>query len=697
MFTLDTDIIKIGRVGKAMAKKLAAIDIKTVNDLLFYFPYRYDDFGKITAIKNLKIGDKTNIVGQVEIIQNKRSWRRRMYITEALVNDDTGQIKIIWFNQPFLARNLKPGDKISLAGKIEEDYTGLAMHSPAYEKITTGNSIHTQGLVPNYHLTSSITQKQIRFLIKQVIPAADLIPDWLPAEIIRRQKFLTLNAAIKKIHFPKAWHDIEMAKNRLAFDELFLVQLRSQIAKKQLQNSNAYKIIFKEEETKKFVASLPYALTPAQKKSAWEILQDMNKNQPMSRLLEGDVGSGKTVVAAMAMLNIFLNGKQSVLMAPTEILAQQHYETLCKIFAYYSVKIGLVTRTSRTMNWESNIMAEGKTSKKIARNSLFIIRNSDIIIGTHSLIQEKISFKNLALAIIDEQHRFGVDQRLRLTQTNTDLAHSLSPHLLSMTATPIPRTLALALYGDLDLSIINQVPTGRKPIITKVVPEAKRTAAYDFIRKEIKNGRQVFVICPLIDISDKLGVKSVKEEYKKLNEIIFPDLEIGLLHGKLPAGEKEEAIKQFKNNEIKIIVSTSVIEVGIDMPNATIMMIEGADRFGLAQLHQFRGRVGRSEYQSYCFLFSDNSSPKTLPRLLAMEKYNDGFALSKIDLKFRGPGELYGFSQSGFPELKIASLFDYDLIKKSYEEALILLAKDINNYPEILAKIKENIKLIHLN
>ncbi len=691
MITLNTEISQLSRVGKTTAKKLAVIDIRTVHDLLFYFPYRYDDFSQVTPIDKLQVGERANIVGQIELIQNKRSWRKRMYVTEALVSDASGEIKIIWFNQPFIGRNLKSGDKVSLAGRVDSDFTGLLLSSPAYEKITTGGTVHTQGLVPNYHLTANLTQKQIRFLIKQIIILTDAVPDWLPAETIKRQRLLSLGAAIKKIHFPKNWRDIEAAKTRLAFNELFLIQLRSQLIKREIQNAHAPQIIFSAKETKEFVASLPFSLTPAQKKSAWEILQDIDGNKPMSRLLEGDVGSGKTVVAAMAMLNVFLNGKQSVLMAPTEILAEQHYNTICQLLAKHQAKIGLVTRNNRIMNYEYRIMNEGKNNKKIARNSLFIIRNSDIIIGTHALIQEKISFKNLALAIIDEQHRFGVEQRQTLIKES---GNKLTPHLLSLTATPIPRTLALAIYGDLDLSIINQMPTGRKPILTKVVPEKKRTAAYNFIRQQINAGRQVFVICPLIDISDKLGVKSVKAEYKKLNEIIFPDINVGMLHGRLPAAEKKNIMADFKNNNIKVIVSTSVVEVGIDVPNATIMMIEGADRFGLAQLHQFRGRVGRSEHQSYCFLFTDNDSAKTLQRLSAMEKYNDGFALSKIDLKFRGPGELYGLSQSGFPELQIASLFDYALIKRTHEEVTVVTPY-LNKYPELAKKIKENIDIIH--
>jgi len=684
MITLNTTIINISRVGKATAKKLAKIDINTVNDLLFYFPHRYDDFSRTTLIKDLKNGDRVNITGQIELIQNKRSFKKRMSITEALINDGTGKVKVVWFNQPFIARNLKVGDIVSLAGKAEDSYTGLSMSSPIYEKITSRDSIHTRGIIPNYHLTSNLTQKQIRSLIKEVVQQADLIIDWLPADIIKQQDLLPLNEAIKKIHFPRNWQDVNTARDRLAFNELLLIQLRSRLIKKQLTETSAFSISFKEKETKQFVSSLPFSLTPAQKKSAWEIIQDMKRDKPMSRLLEGDVGSGKTIVAVMAMLNVSLNKKQSALMAPTEILAKQHFDTVCRLLQKYNFKIHLLTRNYKENNYNQPTITQNKEKN---------VQEADIIIGTHSLIQEKFIFKNLALAIIDEQHRFGVEQRKTLLEKSDK---KLTPHLLSMTATPIPRTLALALYSDLDLSIIDQMPNGRKTIMTKVISEAKRAAAYNFIRKQINEGRQAFVICPLIDISDNLGVKSVKEEFKKLDEIIFPDVRIGMLHGKLKPAEKTETMQAFKNNEIKIIVSTSVVEVGVDVPNATIMMIEGADRFGLAQLHQFRGRVGRSSHQSYCFLFTDSGTDKTIERLSAMEKYNDGFTLSKIDLKFRGPGELYGLAQKGFPELKIASLFDYALIKKAHEVSGDLINSDkIKKLPELLTKVKENINIIH--
>ena len=735
MLTLKTDAREISRVGESTAKRLKKLGIENARDLLFYFPFRYDDFTRLTPIDKLLAGVSANVVGQIELIQNKRSWKRRMNITEALITDGTETLKVIWFNQPFIARNLKVGDKISLAGKVEDDYGSFVMKSPVYEKIQIpltpfvkggkynpptppyqggSNAIHTQGLVPNYHLTANLTHKQVRFLIKQIITLADGVDDWLPGEIKKDIKLINLAEAIRKIHFPKNNSDIKKARERLAFDELFLIQLQSQLVRRSLDLSRAPAIKFQETETKKFVDSLPFKLTDAQRKAAWEILQDLAKDKPMTRLLEGDVGSGKTIVVIIAMLNVALSGKQAVLMVPTEILAKQHYDTVCRLLAGFDVKVGLVTRSQKKMNNVLGILYNGEEIKKdeqSALNTKYIIQNTNIIIGTHALIQEdihpvksgeagaqpfnRVEFKNLALAVIDEQHRFGVEQRKKLLEKS---GSELAPHLLSMTATPIPRSLALALYGDLDLSVLNQMPKDRKKIITSVVPESKRAKAYEFIRAQIKEGRQVFVICPLIDLSDKLGVKSVEEEYRKLDKIVFPELTMGKLHGKMKALEKEKIMSEFLAGKIKILVATSVVEVGVDVPNASVMMIEGADRFGLAQLHQFRGRVGRSVHQSYCFLFTDNDNEQTLNRLEALVKYSNGFELAKIDLKFRGPGEVYGVEQKGFPELKMASLFDYALMKQARDQALKLINEDasLKNWPALKERLGEWEKSVHL-
>lgn len=685
MLSLDSKIKDLNRVGDATVKILARLEINSISDLLFYFPFRYDDFTTSIPISELEINTNVNLIGTIELIQNRRSAKRKMFITEALLSDDTDTIKIIWFNQPFLTRTLKIGDKISIAGRVSDNHDQLAIISPQYEKIYSDDLIHTKGLIPNYHLTSALSQKQIRALIKQVINLADSVPDWLPLEIKNRLNLLDLGTAINKIHFPKNINDAFEAQKRLGFTELFLRQLKAQIIKRQIKNRTAPEIKFQKQITKNFVDSLPFKLTDAQKKSAWEILQDLEKSEPMSRLLEGDVGSGKTLVAVMAMFNVALNKKQAALMVPTEILAEQHFKSLNKLLKNYNLKIELLTHSHKVENPAA----------------------ADIIIGTQALIQKTVNLNNLALVIVDEQHRFGVKQRQKLldfTGQNdemTDTNKKETAHFLSMTATPIPRSLALAIYGDLDLSIISEMPANRKKIITKLITEDKRAAAYDFIRQEIKNGHQAFVVCPLIDESDKLGVKSVKKEHEKLDKEIFPDLKVGLIHGKLKAKEKEAIMNDFLSGSIQILVSTSVIEVGVDVPNATLMIIEGAERFGLATLHQFRGRVGRSDFQSYCFLFPTNdelSNPKTIERLEAMTKYTDGFSLAKIDLKLRGAGELYGYGQSGFPELQIASLFDYEAIKKAQAEAsaLILADPELNNYPLLKAKLGEWEDKIHL-
>jgi len=677
MVDLHSNITELYRVGKTTSQLLKKLGLESVQDLLFYFPFRYDDFQTSLAIEDLKPETVANVVGTIDLIQNKRSPRKKMYITEALISDETDTLKVIWFNQPFLTRTFKNGDKISLAGRVTDNHGQIAMISPRYEKVYDDALVHTQGLIPNYHLTAKLTQKQIRYLLKEVLPLASQLQDWLPAEIKNRLGLLDLSAALNGIHFPQSREEITAAQERLSFSELFLRQIKAQLIKRELKSRRAISIKFQEEATKNFLASLPFSLTVEQKKAAWEILLDMEKNQPMSRLLEGEVGSGKTLVAVMAILNVALNKRQAVLMVPTEILAEQHYATLTRLLEGYNFKISLRTGSHKTDD----------------------ISQADIIIGTHALIQENIHFNNLALAIVDEQHHFGVNQRQKLLDFNSD--KDRTPHFLSLTATPIPRSLALAIYGDLDLSLIKELPVGRKPIITKIITEDRRSEAYDFIRQEIIAGRQAFVICPLIDESDKLGVKSVKQEYEKLSQEIFPELRVGLLHGRLKSAEKTKVMADFINNKTPLLVSTSVIEAGVDVPNATLMLIEGADRFGLSQLHQFRGRVGRGDQQSYCFLFPSSeeiSNPTTIERLNALTKYHDGYLLAKVDLKLRGAGELYGLSQSGFTDLQIASLFDYELIKKAQTEAGALVDQDpeLNSCPLIKEKLGEWDKLAHL-
>jgi ATP-dependent DNA helicase RecG len=690
---LNTKISELGKVGKKVAKLFGSIGVKNVKDLLYYFPFRYEDYRKIVSVAQLREGELVTICVQVELLANKRSFKSGRMITEALVSDKSGTVRVKWFNQPYIIKNIKTGDVIYLSGKVKSDMLGPQLVSPLYEKYKK-ETTHTARLVPIYPLTKSLTQKQVRFLMNEVISLVDKIEDWLPQDILEFADLIPLANALRGIHFPSDEHELKSSEDRMKFEELFLVQMKAELAKKGKKLLRAPNIFFQEEKIKQFVASLPFSLTKSQKVSAWEILQDVNKNSPMNRLVSGDVGSGKTVVAAMAMYNVFLNGFQAVIMAPTEILAFQHYQSLVKLYKGLSVTVALLTGNQMQIN--SQIEPE-KINKKVFLDQ---IKNGTIhiIVGTHALLSDNVVFKKLALVVVDEQHRFGVEQRKLIKSKGT------GAHFLSMTATPIPRSLALMIYGDLDVSIINELPPGRKTILTKLVEPVKRDKAYQFIREQVKQGRQVFVICPLIEAVDPEGQalifgaedkKSVLSEYEKLSKQIFSDLRVGFLHGKLKPKEKDEAMGKFKNGKIDLLVSTSVVEVGVDIPNASVMMIEGAESFGLAQLHQFRGRVGRSVHQSYCLLFTASNLEKSLERLKFFEQHNDGFMLAEKDLEVRGPGEVYGTEQSGEIGLRLAKLTDRELIKKAREAAKIAM-ENIKDSPKLLARVKDWKKETHL-
>jgi len=684
IISLSTPVSAITRVGKTTASYLKRLGIQTVMDLLFYYPFRWQDLSEISLINSLKAGEIGTVRVKIQLLTNRRSPVKRKILTEGLVADKTGSIKVIWFNQPFITKILAPGDEVYLSGKVDFDKYTLQFVNPIYEKVKEEQT-HTARIVPLYSLSGHLTQKQLRFLIKSVLPAAKLVVDFLPQELIREFKLLDLAFALKQIHFPDHQAVLDQAVYRLKFDELFLFQLQIQLSKAESAKSQAWPIKFFEKETKNFVSNLPFQLTTDQRKTAWQIITNLEKNQPMNRLLEGEVGSGKTLVATLAMLNICLNNRQAVLMAPTEILASQHYKNIIALLKLFNFKIALLTRGYRLVDNQKE--SKSKILDKLKNGEI------KILIGTHALIQEKVFFNQLSLAIIDEQHRFGVSQRKMLREHSGD--HKV-PHLLSMTATPIPRSLALALYGDLDLSIIRQMPKERKKIITKIVSPRQRLSAYQFIRQQVKTGRQVFVICPLIDPSDKLGVKAATEEYEKLKKEIFSDLEISLLHGKLKSQEKEKVMADFLAKKSDILVATAVVEVGVDVPNAAVMLIEGSERFGLAQLHQFRGRVGRSIYQSYCFLITENESEKIKARLSALVTAKDGFELAEFDLKFRGPGEIYGQMQSGWPEFKIAHLTDLEIINQTKKAAQQIISRGINNYPLLKDKVEDLVKIVHL-
>ncbi|MCX6796851.1 MAG: ATP-dependent DNA helicase RecG [Candidatus Doudnabacteria bacterium] len=597
MLNLTSSIENLPKAQKPQIAALKKLGIKTVKDLLFYFPYRYLDFSKITTIKNVKPEENISLKVAIKEIISRFSFKSRMSLAEAVVSDNTGSMKIIWFNQPYLAKTLKSGDEIFLAGKPEYYKNSLQLVNPIYEKVTDF-PIHTGRLVPVYHLTQKIYPKTFRSFVASALPFVNEVNDVLPAEIKKNQNLLSTQSAIKFAHFPESQEQIEKTNKRMAFEEIFYNQLAAQSFKLKLAQKQAFQIKFNQELIKSFADSLPFKLTPDQKKAAWEILQDLEKPAPMNRLLEGDVGSGKTLVALIAALQAMDSGLQVAFLAPTEILAKQHFETAKKYLKAISYKLSLLTNNFA--------ITDDKKIKKDNLHKLITDGMPGIYFGTHALIQKKVKFKNLALVIIDEQHRFGVEQRAHLIKTD-----GKAPHLLSLTATPIPRTLQLAFYGELNISQIKAKPLGRKFIITKLVDNANRAKAYDFIKKQISGDRQVFVITPLIEESDKLGVKSAKKEAEILKKI-FPQFQIGLMHGRLKGKEKENAMNDFLENKTQILVSTSVVEVGVDVPNASVIVIEGAERFGLAQLHQFRGRVGRAEHQSYCFLFTDKSDEETL-------------------------------------------------------------------------------------
>ena len=654
----------LSRVGERISTLLKKLDLTTQEDLLYHFPVRYEDFRNTSTLDSVPINRDITVQGTVSVIANKTTFRRRMTVTEALIEDASSSLRVIWYNQPYLTKTLLVGDHISLSGQVIQDKYGLYMRSPQYEKIhTDAPTTHTGRLVPIYASTAGVTQKQIRFLVKQVLELTRYIEEWLPPTTLREHKLLPLAAALTAIHFPPDSKTLAAAQKRLHFDEMFTIQLGVLNYQKFLQSEPALNIPFAQAAVQNFVKTLPFTLTGDQKKSAWQIIRDCSSSKPMNRLLEGDVGSGKTVVAAIAAYNCVLAGHQVALMSPTEILAQQTFAAFQKLLPE-GVRLALLT---------------GSVKHDIS--------DADIVVGTHALIQDNVKFRSLGLVIIDEQHRFGVVQRKALKE-KAGTAHV--PHLLSMTATPIPRSLALTVYGNLEVSIIREKPALRKPVITRLVTAAQRGEAYDFVRRQIVGGRQAMVICPLVEESDALGIKAVTEEQKKLQSEIFPEFTVGLLHGRLRPRDKAKIMHAFSGGKIHILVATSVVEVGIDIPNATVIMIEAADRFGLAQLNQFRGRVGRAEHQSYCLLFPD-ASGRHNKRLEAMLATNDGFALAEKDLRIRGSGSMYGLEQSGFADISATLLTDIALINQTREAARRLLHDDpgLAGFPHIKKRLTE--------
>ncbi|MDP3725346.1 MAG: GxxExxY protein [Nanoarchaeota archaeon] len=863
MIPLELPIENLPRISKYFVSKFKRMGVKTIHDLLYHFPARYEDFSEIRSICDLIPNETATIQGKVKTIKTRQAWkRRRMQITEATVKDGSGEIQIIWFNQSYVAHQLAPGTPISISGKIFASHDKLQMKNPTFEVLHDWKTetTHTAKVVATYPETQGLTSKGIRHFIDLVLHGLPNIEDPLPNEILHKLGFPKINEALKNIHQPETIEDGLRAGRRFSFEDLFYLQLFNLQEKQKLKEEHASEIPIKIENIKTLLETLPFDLTPSQKTALWEIVQNMGRDHPMNRLLQGDVGSGKTIVVAVAALLAAEEGFQIAFMTPTEILARQHFETMKKFFPKTEVGLSLLTSSESRAYYGENLEHETKKSelkKEIESGAV------KIIFGTHALLQKDVSFKNLALIIIDEQHRFGVRQRAALirrstqieTQINADkefpskeltyairgacfevfntigsgfketiyqraleeefkkrklsfekektltiqyegknvgtyrpdfviseqviletkalpfigkieekqawhylrgseykvlllinfgkekldmkriiydtarnntqnlresashLRESASlPHFLSMSATPIPRTLSLTLWSDLDLSLITELPKNRQPITTKVIPPEKRDDAYAFIRDEVKKGRQVFVVCPRIERSEDahpeqgeghpyswisdiqtLNVKSVKEEYEKLSKKIFPDLKVKMLHGKMKPKEKEEVMRKFKDGELDILVSTSVIEVGVDVPNATIMMIESAERFGLAQLYQFRGRVGRGAHKSHCLLFTESSSKSTALRLRAIEKAKNGMELAEYDLKQRGPGEFLGEVQTGMPDLAMKALQHPDLVKEARYVAKELLEKDqgLENHPLLKEHLKTFESRIH--
>jgi len=674
--SIDAPITVISGISSSLATKFNKLGVKTVRDLLYYFPHRHLDYSQRKSISQLAEGEEETIIANVWQAQEVRLGGRRS--TEAIVGDETGNVRVVWFNNPYLAKQLLTNTRVVISGRVSLFSGRHVFESPEWELAEDRELIHTGRLVPLYPLTQGLRPRQVRKLMKGVVDQwAWQVEDFLPLELKERCNLLELPQAISQAHYPEDESVKDRARVRLAFDELFLLQLGVLSKKRDWQESQpGSPFSAKMPVLDTFLKSLPFELTAAQQRVLKELLADLEKTRPMSRLLQGEVGSGKTVVATTALLIAAANGYQGAFMAPTEILAEQHFTTICQLLS----RVGHQVEEEGYLHSYSGLLPHPLTVALLIGDitqgrmqelqQRILDGDIDIVIGTHALIQKGVEFHHLGLAVVDEQHRFGVTQRSALRQKG------VSPHMLVMTATPIPRTLALTLYGDLDLSVIDQLPPGRQEVKTKWLKPGQRDSAYAFICRQIASGRQAFIICPLIEESEVIQARAAVAEYERLSEEVFPDLRLGLLHGRMPAVEKDKVMRQFRCGELDILVSTPVVEVGIDVPNATVMLVESADRFGLSQLHQFRGRVGRGEEQSYCMLLAQSPSAVAKERLDIIEKTQDGFVLAEEDLKLRGPGEFFGTRQSGLPDLRMAKLSDVGLLELARSEAIKLFQID---------------------
>lgn len=675
MTTLSTPLAQLPRVTPHHATRLAKMGLTTVRDLLYHFPFRYEDFATIYPITNLVADTNATIVGTVTDIAVKRLRGRKLSITTVTLTDDTGNISAMWFNQSFIATSTRIGQSYRLSGKVAyNDQNGLHFSAPAIERAQR-EPTSTGRLVPTYPETAGITSKWLRWQIHMLLAQDALtVPDPLPDNLRKRLHLPTRIHALKLMHYPRTDTDYLLAHKRFMFEEMLLLQLLMLRLRSRIAAQRAPIIPRNDALIKKLLATLPFTPTDAQRKSAFSILTDMAQPVPMHRLLNGDVGAGKTLVALIAALAVADCGKQVAILAPTEVLAQQHFATFVKLLAPFDIDVALLTSTYKSHGTHPALL---HTTTRDALRTRIRTGATRVIIGTHALLQEDVTFSDLALIVVDEQHRFGVAQRAALTQKSIaapDATPTTIPHLLTMTATPIPRTFALALFGDLHVSVLDEKPGNRKEIITRIIPPSAQEEAYTHIKSDIDAGRQAYIILPLVEESDALkNVKAATQEYERLAAGVFANYTLGLMHGRLKSKDKEKLMKDFAENRINVLVSTSVVEVGVDVPNATVMVIENAERFGLSQLHQFRGRIGRGDHQSYCFLFSAHVRS---PRLRALVTHADGFTLAEIDLKLRGPGAFLGTRQSGIPDGAMKNITNTKLIALTRDEAKRIVEND---------------------
>lgn len=679
MLHYSSPLTDVKGVGEALAHKFDALGVYTAYDLVNYFPRKYEDYSQMMPIDTLKPG-----VVSIEATIEKAIGhyvRRGLHITEANAGDETGSVKLVWFNQPYRAAAIKPGQKYFISGNYELSFRRFAVMNPSAE-LASDFPVNAARIVPVYRETKGFTSNQIRRVVHEVLPLMRTTKETLPSWLLEAQKLVSRAEALEQIHFPATAEALAKAKERLAFEEVFQLTLAALYNKYELAGDPGVPIAFDEKLAKEFVASLPFDLTNAQRKAVWQIYQDMQHTQPMNRLVEGDVGSGKTVVATMAALMALAAGHQAALMAPTELLARQHADTIYTMLE----RLGLA---------EKLVLLVGgmKPAEKTRAQKHIAGGGAHFIVGTHALIQEKVKMDNLSLAIVDEQHRFGVEQRKTLMAKSGRM-----PHLLSLTATPIPRSLALTLYGELDVSILAEKPPGRQPVYTSIISPNSRKQMYEAIEKQLAAGRQMFVVCPLISESSVVKSSSAEKVYEQLSKKEFKHRRVALLHGKMKSNEKQTIMEAFAKGEYDILVATTVIEVGVDVPNASVMLVESADRFGLSQIHQLRGRIGRGGHEGFCYLvMSDSKSPP--PRLRALERSNDGFKLAELDLELRGPGAIYGSLQHGPLDLRVAKLTDVVLIAGARKAAQTFIdqGEDLLQYPELSKAITRLRSVTNLN